>query len=950
MLLLSVGFQVIEPATRMYAIIRRVTAKNCPRFRWDCNSKEYKSVHRLSYIASRSYHSENGVYGYRSRTQSNFEVPKEYLETRSKYSNFYRFVTAYREHAHKQADIDPISPNRQTPLSELRLENFGLRPTDRVSYRGILNGMQDNGTVQEAREFLDAVYSGKMGLEFVYLESEEEREWFAETAELSLSESLTDKTRKAIATEMLKSQAFDYFLAVKFVSLKRYGGEGAESMMTFFHEFFKLAANENLEQIVLCMPHRGRLNFLTGMLKFPPEKLFRKLRGLSEFPDGVKTTGDVISHLVSSVDLDVHGKNLHVTMLRNPSHLEAVNPVSMGKTRGIMQAVKDGAYNDDPGTRWSDKVLNIQVHGDAAYSGQGVNQECLTLCKAPHFEIGGTVHMVVNNQLGFTTPPSRGRSSRYCTDLAKMISAPVIHVNGDDPEMVVRATRIAFKYQRKFRKDVFVDLNCFRRWGHNELDDPLFTNPIIYKIIQNRRSTPDEYVESLIKSNKFSKEEADNIINKHNAWLYQALKQADNYVPQPAYFTDRWSNMRQPESSITEWDTGVDLNLLRFVAEKSVQFSNDSNIHPQLLKSHVQSRLKKIAEGGHLDWSTSEALAFGSLLYQGYNVRISGQDIGRGTFSQRHAMLVDQSTGEIQIPLNSMIKGQVGKIELANSILSEEAVLGYEYGMSIALPTTLTIWEAQFGDFFNGAQIIIDTFVSSGETKWMLSSGLTMLLPHGYDGAGPEHSSCRLERFLQLTDSKEDKPDGEDVNMQIVNPTKPAQYFHLLRRQMVRDFRKPLVIVAPKTLLRHSAATSPLADMGPQTGFKNVIGDDRAENSAVNKVILTSGKHYYALDSHREANNNRNVAIIRLESLCPFPVHELLEEMNKYQHAKTFIWSQEEPQNMGAWNFIKTRFENLCGRPIKYCGRRPMAAPAVGESLRHQEETEEVVIKPFAID
>ncbi|XP_053979325.1 probable 2-oxoglutarate dehydrogenase E1 component DHKTD1 homolog, mitochondrial [Hylaeus volcanicus] len=934
----------------MQAIIRTFYKYRHPRFEWINNNPASRCFACRPSISVRSYHSENGVYGYKPRIQRRFEVSTKYLETRSKNSNFYRLVTAYREHGHKQANIDPISPKAPILLPELSPENFGLRLNDKVSFQGILTMGKEEGTVEEALEFLKKAYSNTIGLEFSYLETEEEKEWFAETTEKCVTSSLTNTTQTAIAMEMLKSQAFDQFLAVKFVSLKRYGCEGAESMMAFFHEFFKLCAHDNLEYIVLCMPHRGRLNFLTGMLNFPAEKLFRKLRGYSEFPNGVKATGDVISHLVSSTDLVIDGKNVHVTMLRNPSHLEAVNPISMGKTRGIMQAVKDGGYNEDENARWSDKVLNIQVHGDAAYAGQGVNQECLALSAVPHFEIGGTVHLVINNQLGFTTPPSRGRSSRYCTDLAKMISAPVLHVNGDDPEMVVRATRIAFEYQRRFRKDVFIDLNCFRRWGHNELDDPVFTNPLIYKIINNRpKSVPDRYVEKLIKSNVLSMEKAKDIVKNHKAWLNRALKQVDNYIPQPAYFAGLWSEMQQADATVTQWDTGVDLNLLKFIALKSVHAEDDSAIHPQLMKNHIQSRLKKVTNDERLDWATAEALAIGSLLYQGYSVRISGQDVGRGTFSHRHAMLVDQSTGGIHISLNSMIEGQTGKLELANSILSEEAVLGYEYGMSVALPTTLTIWEAQFGDFFNGAQIIIDTFVSSGEVKWMLSSGLTMLLPHGYDGAGPEHSSCRLERFLQLTDSKENRPDGDDVNMHIVNPTTPAQYFHVLRRQMVRNFRKPLIIVAPKILLRHTVATSLLQDMGPKTKFENVIGDEKAVETDVNKMILVSGKHYYALDDYRDRTEQKNVAIVRLESLCPFPIHELLREINRYKHIKTFVWSQEEPQNMGAWNFVKSRFENLCGRPLTYCGRKPMAAPAVGEGQLHQQEAQEVIDKPFRI-
>ncbi|XP_033198783.2 2-oxoadipate dehydrogenase complex component E1 [Bombus vancouverensis nearcticus] len=931
----------------MHASLRTFCRTKHPRFQWADKHPVVRSINYRLKIYTRLYHSENGVYGYRPRPQRHFEVPNEYLEIRSKNSNFYRLISAYREYGHKQAEINPVASKKPVPLAELKLERFGLSLDDKVPFKGMLSMGKDEGTVEEALKFLNETYTGHIGVEFSYLETEEEREWFAETVEKSSREPVTDETRIGIATEMLKSQTFDQFLAIKFVNFKRYSGEGAESMMAFYYEFFKLCANDDLKYIVIGMAHRGRLNFLTGMLNFPPEKLFRQLRGYSEFPDNVNATGDVISHFVSSTNLDINRKSLHVTVLRNPSHLEAVNPVSMGKTRGMMQANKDGAYSEDANAQWSDKVLNIQVHGDAAYAAQGVDQECLALSAVPHFEIGGTVHLMINNQLGFTTPASRGRSSRYCTDLAKMISAPVIHVNGDDPEMVIRAARIAFKYQRKFRKDVFLDLNCFRRWGHNELDDPAFTNPVIYKIIHSRPSVPDRYLDKLVKNNVLPMEKAKNIIEDHKAKLNQGLNEADNYVPQPTYFAGLWSEIQQADASVTQWDTGVDLSLLRFIAEKSVHIDDDSIIHPKLLKNHVQSRLKKIASGEHLDWATAEALAIGTLLYQGYNVRISGQDIGRGTFSHRHAMLVDQSTGDIHIPLNSMVEGQTGKLELANSILSEEAVLGYEYGMSIAMPTTLTIWEAQFGDFFNGAQIIIDTFVTSGEAKWMLSSGLTILLPHGYDGAGPEHSSSRLERFLQLTDSNEDKPDGDNVNICVTNPTTPAQYFHLLRRQMVRNFRKPLIIMAPKILLRHIAATSPITDMQPQTRFKTVIGDEKVEESKVTKVILVSGKHYYALDNFRESTDQKNVAIIRVESLCPFPVQELLQEIDRYKYAKTFIWSQEEPQNMGAWNFVKSRFENLCGRLIKYSGRKPMAAAAVGAGKLHQQEAQVVTVKPF---
>ncbi|XP_072745659.1 probable 2-oxoadipate dehydrogenase complex component E1 homolog isoform X2 [Anoplolepis gracilipes] len=901
----------------MYAIERFMLKNQSLQLKWPSY-----------YINIKLYHSKNSVYGYKPSQQRNFKVSKEYLDNRAKHSNFYRLVNAYRIHGHKQANINPISISKPLLLPELQPKNFGLNLMDKVCFRGILFTQQNEGTIEEAIQFLNATYCDTVGTEFSYLETEEEREWFAETVETTLTEPLDDETCKIIAIEMLKSQAFDNFLGIKFVSLKRYGAEGAESMMAFFHELFKLCVYDNLEHIVLCAAHRGRLNLLTGLLNFPPEKLFRKLRGFSEFPDTTKCTGDVISHLISSTELNIEQKSVHVTMPRNPSHLEIVNPVAMGKTRGIMQAIQEAAYDENKTGQWSDKVLNIQIHGDAAYPGQGVNQECLTLSKTPHFEIGGTIHLVINNQLGFTTPPSRSRSSKYCTDLAKSISVPVIHVNGDNPEMVVRAVRIAFKYQRQFRKDVFVDLNCFRRWGHNELDDPVITNPLMYKIIQNRPSIPDRYVEKLISAKILSQEIVKNTVESYSALLNKALKESMTDVSRQltvTYLTGRWTDMQQAEANITRWDTGVDLHLLQFLGKKSVQVPSNFDIHPQLLKNHVQNRLRKIENGKALDWSTAEALAIGSLLYQGYNVRISGQDVGRGTFSQRHVMFIDQSTEVVFIPLNSMVSDQISKLEVANSILSEEAVLGFEYGISIASPFILPIWEAQFGDFCNGAQIIIDTYITNGEIKWMLNSGLTMLLPHGYDGAGPEHSSCRLERFLQLTDSKENEIDSDDINIQIANPTEPAQYFHLLRRQMIRNYRKPLIVVAPKILLRHPAAVSSFSDFQPGTYFKTVIGDNIVgENYNVNKVILVSGKHYYALNNYRETTANKTVAIIRIESLCPFPIHELLEEIEKYKHARIFIWSQEEPRNMGAWNFVKPRFETLCGRQVTDSFNKPL--------------------------
>ncbi|XP_049814379.1 probable 2-oxoglutarate dehydrogenase E1 component DHKTD1 homolog, mitochondrial [Schistocerca nitens] len=904
-----------------------------------------KCFHLLGKPACRKYHARNGVYGYFSRVKNDYKVPEHVIEARNRNSNLCRLVQAYREHGHKKADINPISIEEPRDVPELNYRLYGLTEDENYNTSGILLMDAETGSLSDILHFLHKTYCGPLSAEFNYLEEEEEREWWAQRMERLSSEELDSSLKKNLAKELLKSQAFDNFLANKFVTVKRYGGEGAESMMGFFIELLQYCASDGLEEIVIGMPHRGRLNLLTGLFEFHPGLIFRKLKGLPEFPDDVKTCGDVISHFVSSVDLNISGRPLHITILYNPSHLEAVNPVSMGKTRGRQQTVNDGTYYREH--QPSDKVLNVQVHGDAAFSGQGVNQETLQLCKVPHFEVGGTVHLIVNNQLGFTTPAERGRSSRYPSDLAKMISAPVLHVNGDYPELVVKATRIAMEYQRKFRKEVFIDLNCFRRWGHNELDDPTFTNPAVYNIINSRRSVPDLYAESLANEGILSTEEAKETTGKHTEWLNNILKTTDMYKPEAVYFKNLWSKIKQAPAAVTTWDTGVDEQLLHYIGIKSVTYPDNFSIHSHLQKTHIQGRLKKLADRSNIDWSTAEALAFGSLLYQGYNVRISGQDVGRGTFSHRHVMLVDQSTNEMYIPLNDLVEGQEGHLEVANSILSEEAVLGFEYGMSIENPNRLVIWEAQFGDFFNGAQIQIDTYITGGESRWMTCSGLVMMLPHGYDGAGPEHSSCRIERFLQLSDSSETTPDGDDVNIHIVNPTTPAQYFHLLRRQVLWPYRKPLIIVTPKTLLRLPEATSSLSDMSPGTTFSPVIGDDKVNAQNVTKIIFVSGKHYYALEAQRQKLNVKDVAIVRVEGLSPFPLKQLQQEIAKYKFAKVFIWSQEEHQNMGAWNFARTRFENLLGRKLRYAGRPPLAAAAVGVAQWHQKEAQSVISQPF---
>ncbi|XP_025833419.1 probable 2-oxoglutarate dehydrogenase E1 component DHKTD1 homolog, mitochondrial [Agrilus planipennis] len=809
------------------------------------------------------YHTDK-TFGYKFKPVKQYEVPTKVLENRNKESNFYRLVTAYRENAHLVANINPINLDRNTPrvLQELDPKTYGLKKEDEVNFVDIIHHDKPKGTVSEALEFLNKVYCGNISAQFSYLE-EIEKEWFSKEFEKTTQDIVTEKEKVALAKTLLRSEVFDNFLAKKFTTVKRYGCEGAEGMMAFFQEFVKLCAYDSVDTVVVGMPHRGRLNLLTGLLNLPPVKLFTKLKGHPDFPTKYECSGDVISHLISTTELNIDDKKLNVTVLYNPSHLEAVNPVSMGKTRAKQLSHGDGDYSENETSRWSDKILNLQIHGDAALAGQGVNYEMLNFTAVPHFEVGGSIHFVVNNQLGFTTPGDRGRSAEYCTDLAKIVLAPVLHVNGDTPEAILKATRVAFKYQREFRKDVFIDLNCYRQWGHNELDDPTFTNPTLYKIIRSKRTVPQRYSDDLITQNLITEGQVHSIRSQHESWLNSNLSQVESYKPQVEY---------------------------PFRLDKIILLLIWSRIQPT-------SKKRLQADTTHSDLETE----------------------------------------------------MMSRKTIANSILSEEAVLAFEYGMSVENPNNLIMWEAQFGDFFNGAQSIFDTFVASGEAKWLWSSGLVILLPHGYDGTGPDHSSCRLERFLQQTSSKEDKVDGDNVNVEVCQPSTSAQYFHLLRRQMVRNYRKPLVVVMPKSLLRNTDSASNYTDIIKGTSFEPVIGDPLANPLNVEKVIFTSGKHYYTLLNEQKALQIKNTAIIRVESFCPFPTMKLQKEIDKYTNARIFLWCQEEPQNMGAWSFIKPRFENLLGKRLRYVGRETSASPAVGVAKWHQEEVDYITKEPFRI-
>ncbi|XP_019828470.2 2-oxoadipate dehydrogenase complex component E1 isoform X4 [Bos indicus] len=807
----------------------------------------------------RGYQTERGVYGYRPRKPESRE-PEGGLARPPVDHGLARLVTVYCEHGHKAAKINPLFTGQALQENVPEIQALVQTLQGPFNTTGLLNMGKEEASLEEVVAYLNQIYCGQISIETSQLQSQEEKDWFAKRFEELKKEAFTTEERKHLSKLMLESQEFDHFLATKFATVKRYGGEGAESMMGFFYELLKMAAYSGVTDVIIGMPHRGRLNLLTGLLQFPPE-----------------------------------------------------------------------------------------VHGDASFCGQGIVPETFTLSNLPHFRIGGSVHLIVNNQLGYTTPAERGRSSLYCSDIGKLVGCAIIHVNGDSPEEVVRAAQLAFEYQRQFRKDVIVDLLCYRQWGHNELDEPFFTNPGMYQIIRARKSIPDMYAEYLMANGLTTQEEVSEIKASYYVKLNGHLTHAAHYRPPATSLQAHWQGLVQPEACITSWNTGVPLDLLQFIGKKSVEVPEEFQIHSHLLKMHVQSRVEKVMDGTKLDWATAEALALGSLLAEGFNVRLSGQDVGRGTFSQRHAMVVCQKTDDTYIPLNHMDPNQKGFLEVSNSPLSEEAVLGFEYGMSIESPNLLPLWEAQFGDFFNGAQIIFDTFISGGEAKWLLQSGIVVLLPHGYDGAGPEHSSCRIERFLQMCDSTEEGVDGDTVNMCVAHPTTPAQYFHLLRRQMIRNFRKPLILVSPKTLLRLPAAVSTLQEMAPGTTFKPVIGDSSVDPKKVKSLVFCCGKHFYALMKQRESLEARkhDFAIIRIEELCPFPLDSLQQEMSKYKHVRDVIWSQEEPQNMGPWFFVSPRFEKQLACKLRLVSRPALPVPAVGIGTIHLQQHEEILTKTF---
>ncbi|KAI2802200.1 putative 2-oxoglutarate dehydrogenase E1 component DHKTD1, mitochondrial [Blomia tropicalis] len=928
---------------------------------------------------TRYYHSITGIYGnFRLKTldQQHQQQQQTVKSDQNKLSFADQLIRqAFQRRGHELARLNPLA--RDDPSSSVEMSEIGsILGVDLNRYLNSVNESEET-SVKSRQQFVGQLFAQYCGngisYEFSHLESMEEIEWFEQTIESinnknnNNNQQQIDNDRIRIATSLLQAEAFDHYLAKKFQSIKRYGGEGAETMITFVEELIRCSQNgSTIKELVIGMPHRGRLNLLVNTLNVRPEIIFRKMTGKAEFNINDRSfIGDVLSHIYTSTEFGKTDEKqpLTVTLLPNPSHLEVAGTMASGFVRGRMMENTEGPYDHERNSRM--ERIPIQIHGDASFTGQGIVAETLTFSNVDHWTTGGSIHLIVNNQIGYTMPGRSGqaRSTRYASDPMKSISAPIIHVAGDRPESVTKAAQIAFDYRNRFGKDVAIDLVCFRRWGHNELDDATFTNPVQVKSILKRNETiPREYARSI----GMSDQDVQSVLNEYNERLNRALANSEQYEPpRSSDLYDRsksWNGIEWPSlDMITKWKTTVDVERLKMIGSMAVNVPNNFNLH-QTVKRVFNDRARKIQQNDGMDWATVESLAFGSLLADGFNVRLAGQDIGRGTFSQRHAMVVDQTSEDIFVPLNSLRDqpnyGQAGSIELGNSILSEEAVLAYEYGLSIANGKCLPIWEAQFGDFFNCAQSIVDTLISSGDAKWRLQSALTLLLPHGYDGAGPEHTSARLERFLQNSDSYQTKIDSDCVNWSVSYPTTPAQYFHLLRRQMIRPYRRPLIVMAPKMLLRHPKAVSRLSDLSDQSDcpkhFQPVLDDPihigGGKLDSIRSVIFCSGKHYYTLEQERERRSLiQSVALIRLEQLVPFPVEDIVRVLKRYHSnsERSLRWSQEEHRNMGAWNFVDERFRSIIGRQLSYCGREELSAPAVGIGQRHQAEIVQLLNDTF---
>ncbi|MCX2695237.1 MULTISPECIES: 2-oxoglutarate dehydrogenase E1 component [Ochrobactrum] len=858
-------------------------------------------------------------------------------------------IRAYRMRGHLHANLDPLGlAEKPNDFSELDPATYGFTPADydRKIFIDNVLGLE-YATVPQMLEILKRTYCGNIGVEFMHISDPVEKAWIQERIEgPDKGYAFTAEGKKAILSKLIEAEGFEQFIDVKYKGTKRFGLDGGESLIPALEQIVKRGGQMGLKEVVLGMAHRGRLNVLSQVMGKPHRAIFHEFKGGSYAPDDVEGSGDVKYHLGASSDREFDGNKVHLSLTANPSHLEIVNPVVMGKARA-KQDLLVGRTRDDmvPLTERA-KVLPLLLHGDAAFAGQGVVAECLGLSGLRGHRVGGTLHFIINNQIGFTTNPGFSRSSPYPSDVAKMIEAPIFHVNGDDPEAVVFAAKVAMEFRMIFHKPVVIDMFCYRRFGHNEGDEPSFTQPLMYKEIRAHKTTVQLYSEKLIAEGLLVQADVDKMKADWREKLEQEFEAGQSYKPNKAdWFDGAWSGLRTADNADEQrrGKTGVPIKTLKEIGKKLVEVPKDFHVH-RTIQRFLDNRAKMVETGEGIDWATAESLAFGSLVSEGHPIRLSGQDVERGTFSQRHTVLYDQENQNRYIPLNNVQKGQA-IYEAINSMLSEEAVLGYEYGYSLSDPRALVLWEAQFGDFANGAQVVFDQFISSGERKWLRMSGLVCLLPHGYEGQGPEHSSARLERYLQLC--------AED-NMQVANVTTPANYFHILRRQMKRDFRKPLIMMTPKSLLRHKRAVSSLNELSGDSSFHRLLWDDAQYNKGdegiklqkdakIRRVVLCSGKVYYDLYEEREKRGIDDVYLLRVEQLYPFPAKALINELSRFRQAE-IVWCQEEPKNMGAWSFIDPYLEWVLAhidakhQRVRYTGRPAAASPATGLMSKHLEQ------------
>ena len=842
-------------------------------------------------------------------------------------------IRAYRIRGHLIANLDPLALEDKPLHPELDPKSYGFGDDDwdRPIFIDHVLGLE-TATLTEIIDRLRQTYCGTIGVEFMHIQDPAQKAWIQERIEaIGNHTDFTVKGKMAIYERLVDAEEFERYLHKKYTGTKRFGMDGAEAVIPALEQILKRGSQLDLCEAVIGMAHRGRLNVLHNVLQKPFRAIISEFLGNPANPEDAGGSGDVKYHMGASADRDFDDAGVHLSLAPNPSHLEIVDPVVVGRVRAKQQQL-----NDHDRT----KVLGILLHGDAAFAGQGVVAETFAFSALRGYRTGGTIHIIINNQIGFTTSPSFSRSSPYPTDVAKMVMAPIFHVNGDDPEAVVHAARIATEFRQAFGTDVVIDMFCYRRFGHNEGDEPAFTQPLMYDAIGAHPSTRDLYAQQLIDEGLLDKDAAQKVIDDRIAYLDAEFDAGTNYLPNKAdWLEGRWSGMVTAHGDDRRGETAVDLDLLRQIGTSMTSLPGDMTLNKKLMRI-INTRADNINKGSGIDWATAEHLAFGSILIEGNPVRLSGQDSCRGTFSQRHAVFVDQVTEDRYTPLNHLADDQAF-FEVIDSPLSEASVMGFEYGFSLVEPNALVMWEAQFGDFANGAQVVVDQFISSGEAKWLRMNGLVLLLPHGYEGQGPEHSSARLERYLQLC--------AED-NMQVVNCTTPANYFHVLRRQLRRNFRKPLVVMTPKSLLRHKACVSDLADMGPGTTFHRLLDerDTKVNHGKAKRIVLCSGKVYYDLAAARDEASAWDIEILRVEQLYPFPSKAVKEMLEKTPKA-SIVWCQEEPKNMGGWTFVRDFIEDIMAevgmtqQRLAYAGRAAAASPATGTLSRHNREQKDLV-------